>query len=489
MPAQDDDDTRSGPRATERRPATAETRPGFLTAAPLRLRDDAQPSADDAADPDTPEPEAEAEATPRSARRRAGAGGRAGTGAAARQGAGPRGKGGKGGGKAARAGALPHPRRVRPQGPVRPAASPARIERRHKVIALSFLLAVLLPILISAWYLWARAEDQYASYLGFSVRTESAPAAAELMGGLSTLVGMTSSTSTDSDILYKFIQSQDLVDRVNARLDLREIWSRAEGDPVFSYRGDGSIEDLLAEWERKVRIYYDNGMIDLRVLAFTPEDSHAIAQAILDEGTIRINELNDIAREDTLRYAREELDQSLERLKEARQAVTEFRNRHQLVDPSADVQGQVGVVSSLQQQLAEQLVALGLLRANAQANDPRIEQGELRISIIREQIEAERLKFGSETGEALSDVVGQFESLSVDRQFAETSYTASLAAYDAARAEAARQSRYLAAYVRPTLAQTAEYPEREKLMAILSGFLLILWTIGVLIFYSLRDRR
>ena len=58
-----------------------------------------------------------------------------------------------------------------------------------------------------------------------------------------------------------------------------------------------------------------------------------------------------------------------------------------------------------------------------------------------------------------------------------------------ARAEANRQSRYLAAYVKPTLAQEAEYPERAKLLLILGGFLMLLWVIGVLIYYSLRDRR
>ena len=388
-------------------------------------------------------------------------------------------------------GAMPAPRRAGALQPVRPPASPARIERRHRVIALSFLLAVLLPVLISATYLWTRANDQYASYLGFSVRGESTPSAGELLGGLSTLVGGSASSTTDGEILYKFIRSHDLVERVNQRIDLGAIWSKAEGDPVFSYRGGAEIEDLLDEWSRKVRVYYDNGMIDVRVLAFTAQDAHEVAQAILDEGTIRINELNDIAREDSLRYARTELDQAVERLKLARQAMTEFRSEYQLVDPSADVQGQMGVVTSLQQQLAEQLVSLGMLRANAQPGDQRIEQGELRINIIREQIEAERQKFGSATaaGAALSDVVGQYESLAVDRQFAENSYTAALATYDASRAEAARQSRYLAPYVRPTLAQIAEYPERGKLMAILSGFLLVLWTIGVLVFYSLRDRR
>ncbi|MTD99079.1 hypothetical protein GIY56_02125 [Paracoccus sp. YIM 132242] len=375
--------------------------------------------------------------------------------------------------------------------PVKPTASLARLKRRHIGVAASFLLVVLLPLLVSAWYLYARAEDQYASYMGFTVRSESGPVSSELLGGLSSLVGTTSSTGSDTDILYKFIQSHDLVQRIDDKLDLRAIWSRPENDPIFAYTGNDSLEDLLGEWERKVRVYYDEGMIDLRVLAFDAQDAQKIAQAIYDESTVLVNDLNDIAREDALRYARHDLDEALERLRSARQAMTEFRNRHQLVDPTADVAGQVGVVSTLQAQLAEQLVALGLLQANAQENDPRIEQTQLRIDVIREQIASERQKFGSETatGEALSEVVGQFESLTVDRQFAEQTYVAAMAAYDVARAEAARQTRYLAAYVKPTLAQDSEFPKRMKLLPIMGGFLLLIWVVGVLTFYSLRDRR
>lgn len=397
----------------------------------------------------------------------------------------------KAGGGGAGKGRRPNARPKRPQPPVRPTAGKALLRRRHIAIALSFLLMVVAPIAASAWYLWNRAADQYASYLGFSVRSESGPTPSDLLGGLGSLVGVTSNSGSDTDILYKFIQSHDLVERIDAKLDLRNIWSKAPDDPVFSYHGNDTLEDLLSEWERKVRVYYDNGMIDLRVLAFDPEDARRITQAIYDEGTILINQLNDVAREDALRYARDELNEASARLKEARTAMTGFRNEYQMVDPVADVQSQVGVVTSLQQQLAEALVAVGLLRANAQPNDPRIEQAELRIDVIREQIAEERQKFGSQSanGEALSAVVGQFESLTVDREFAERSYTAALASYDVARADAARQSRYLAAYVKPTLAQEPEFPEREKLMLIIGGFLLLLWVIGVLMYYSLRDRR
>lgn len=374
---------------------------------------------------------------------------------------------------------------------IQPTASKARLQMRHFGIMFSFILFVLVPSGVSAFYLWVYAANQYASYLGFSVRSETAASPSELLGGLSSLAGMSSDSTTDTDILYKFIQSHDLVAKVDEQLDLETIWSKPENDPAFAYTGDGTLEDLLDEWNRKVRIYYDNGMIDLQVRAFDPEDARNISQAIYNESSRLVNELNDTAREDALRYARKDLEDSLARLKLARQAVTEFRNRYQMVDPTADVQSQVGVLTELQQQLAEALVQLGLLRANAQSSDPRIEQSELRISIIREQIAAERQKFGSETatGEALSDVVGQYESLAVDREFAESTYTASLAAFDAAKAEASRQTRYLAAYVKPTLAQQPEYPERAKLLAILSGFLMIIWIIAVLVFYSLRDRR
>lgn len=372
--------------------------------------------------------------------------------------------------------------------PVLPPASPARLKPRHYAVAISFALLVIIPTVISAVYLYTRAADQYASHVGFSVRSETTSSSMDVLGGLGSLMG--ASSTTDTDVLYKFIQSRDLVERVDARMNLRKIWSKAEDDWIFSYRGGAALEDLLTEWQRKVRIHYDNGMIDLRIIAFEPNDAQNIANAILDEGGILINQLNDVAREDALRYARTELERSQDILRTVRQNVTEFRNRYKLVDPVADVQSQIGVVTELQQQLAEQLVGLGLLQANARPEDPRISQSELRIAIIREQIQAERQKFGTEgEGTALSDIVGQYEILAADREFAEMSYTTALAGYEAARAEAVRQSRYIAPYIRPTLAQEAEFPQRSKLILLIFGFLIVTWSIGTLIFYSLRDRR
>ena len=376
---------------------------------------------------------------------------------------------------------------------IRPMARPARAKRRHWGLLLAFLVMVVGPVGASAWYLYERAVDKYASTLGFTVRSEDIGSAADLLGGLGASLGGGSASSSDTDILYEFIRSQELVALVDARLDLRALYARhAETDPVFSFDPEGTIEDLTEFWRREVRVSYDggSGLMELRVLAFTPEEARAIAQAIFDEGSRMINELSAIAREDATRYAAEDLERAVERLKAAREALTAFRIENQIVDLEADVQGQMGLLNTLQAQLAEALIELDLISANARADDPRVEQAQRRIEVIQTRIDAERREFGAASGtdESYADTIGEFERLSVDREFAEQAYIAALSAFDGARAEANRQSRYLAAYVRPTLAEKAEFPQRELLLALVALFSLLIWSICSLVFYALRDR-
>ena len=109
------------------------------------------------------------------------------------------------------------------------------------------------------------------------------------------------------------------------------------------------------------------------------------------------------------------------------------------------------------------------------------------------RIAAERLKLGigSAAGgsPAFADLIGEYERLSVDQQFAERAYVTALAAYDGSLADSRRKSRYLAAYMKPTLAETAAYPKRVTLLLMISLFLFLIWSVAVLVAYSVKDRR
>lgn len=180
----------------------------------------------------------------------------------------------------------------------------------------------------------------------------------------------------------------------------------------------------------------------------------------------------------------------------ARQTMTAFRIRTQIVDPTADIAGQMGLLNTLQAQLAEVLIEQDLIRQTAREGDPRLEQLQKRIDVIETRIAAERRKLGVGSlesvaggGESFASLIGEYERLKVDVEFAERAYLSALSAYDAAASEAQRTSRYLAAYLQPTLAETSTAPARSLVVLLVGGFALMLWFIGVLIYYSFRDRR
>lgn len=369
-----------------------------------------------------------------------------------------------------------------------PVANPAMMRPRHRLLILSFLIVVILPLFLSALYLWGVAKDQYASTVGFSVRREDAAEPADLLGGLSSLA---QSSSSDTDILYEYLRSQKLVADMDAKVNLRAIWSKPSGDPVFVLDPDGSIEDLLDYWQRMVRTSYDSstGLIEVRVLAFDPTDATHIAQELLDQSSRMINALSATAREDAVGFSRKELTAAEDRLRKAREEVTSFRVKNQIVDPTTDFQTQAGLVGMLENQLAETQIEIDLLADEAE-NDPRVVLAKRRIKVIEARIAAERAKVGAVgSTQDYAALAADYERLLVDREFAEKAYVMALAVYDSAKAKSQRTSRYLAAHVLPTTAEVSRYPERFSILGVLALFLGLIWSIGTLVAYSLKDRR
>lgn len=411
--------------------------------------------------------------------------------------------GGKGGGKRKKLrkwrsrakAALTELETLREQQSAFPVARPAQMKKRHWGLIASFMLMVLVPLAVAVFYLFAVAEDQYASTAGFTVRSQDSSGANDLLGGLASFAGNTA--ASDSDILYEFIQSQEMAAAVEARLNLRGHYSQHwPADWAFSIWPDATLEELVWYWQRIARISYDSGsgLVEVQAVAFDPEMARAVSRAIVDESQIRINALNEQARADAMHYAEADLAEAVERLKLAREELTRFRTRTRIVDPEADIQGRMGVMNNLQQQLAEALIQYDLLAGTVSPGDVRLKQGQQQIEVIRERINIERQTFASSNtdtgavGEDYPSLISEFERLTVDREYAEEVYRAALTALETARDDAARQSLYLATYIKPTLAQEAEYPRRFVLSGLAGLFLVLIWAISALIYYSIRDR-
>jgi capsular polysaccharide transport system permease protein len=376
----------------------------------------------------------------------------------------------------------------------RPVANPAQIKPRHRGLVLSLGLIVILPVFLTTLYLTIFAQPQFASQVGFTIRQEETGSASDLMGGISGLLG--SPLQSNADLLFEYVQSQEIVERIDVHFNLIDHYSKSwPSDPIFSIWPTALIEDVHWFWNRMVRITYDKatGLMLAQVRARDPVSAQYLAQLIVVESELMINRLNETARRDTMRNAETDLNAALERLRSAREALAEFRARTQILDPQADIQGRMGVLNVLQQQLAEALVEYDvLLMQTSDMNDPRLRQIQRRIEVVRNRISEERRGFAQQDV-TVDDtdyprLIAQYESLLVDQVFAEATYQAALTAFDAARSNASRQTLYLANFIQPSLAQRGQYPQTVLIIALTAGFMTLIWSIMALIYYSLRDR-
>lgn len=373
---------------------------------------------------------------------------------------------------------------------VRGMAVPAKPRRRHFLFLLSFLLLVLVPTGVATWYLYTVAADQYVSRVSFSIRSEEFENPLDALGSLGQI---STGTSSDASILNEYIRSQKLLEDISAIVDLEAMYTAPENDPVFSLKEGQPIEDLLDYWHWMTHVAYDpgTGLIDIEAFAFDPQDANQIATAVMQASSELVDNLSNIARADTTRHAQFELDRARARLTETRVALGQLRDREQIIDPTIDLESRMGVLTALQQQLATAIIEYDLLVGSTREGDSRLTNAERTIDAIENRIVQERNKIGqtAEGGDALASVVGDYEILLADREFAEAAYIAAAASYDAALAEARRKSRYLAAHIPPTMAQSAQYPDRLMMSIGFFGAALLFWLIAMLTVYAMLDRR
>ncbi len=384
-----------------------------------------------------------------------------------------------------------------------------RAPPRRLFAALSFAGLVVVPAAIVAGYLFLAAADQYHSEVAFSVRSEGmATAAAGLLGAITQI---SSGTATEAQILRDYVRSPQMAAAVDRAIGLRAIYARAPGDPVFSLRPGAGIEDLTDRWNRMVSLRYDaqSGILHIRANAFAREDARRIAQAILDESGRLVNHLSDEARRDAVRFAEADLADAEAHLRGLRGDLAAYRRETGMIDPAQDVAGQSGLVSALDAQLAEALVDRDTLLSYADEGDQRALQSARRIDAIRKRIAAERGGIGGEPGTgagtgvgtgaaaaagvdgsgAAAEVIGRYESLLTDIEFAQAAYTQALTNLAVARADARRTARYIAAHIRPTLADASVYPRRAMLTGLTGAALLLFWGVVMIAWYNVRDTR
>ncbi|MBL6453864.1 capsule biosynthesis protein [Belnapia sp. T6] len=325
----------------------------------------------------------------------------------------------------------------------------------------AYALTVLLPTAIAGGYLFGYAAPQYDSEARFLVRGRSAPSPS--MGGLGEMMSGAGFRPAQEDAMgiRDYLESHDAVAALRTRMPLVEMFRRPEADPVARlWWEEPNAERLLDYFRRMVKVEYDttSGITTLRVHSFRADDSQLIAQNLLALSEGMVNRLNERLQQDALRVAREELERAEARLTAAQLAMAEFRQRERAVDPTRSAAVAVETIGKLEGALAQARAELAEAQRFARADSPRITQLRNRVEALNAQAREERERVS--VGEAgLSQQIGDYERLSLERELARAQLASATASLEKARVDAQRQQLFLLRVVEPNLAEYARYPK------------------------------
>jgi capsular polysaccharide transport system permease protein len=366
-------------------------------------------------------------------------------------------------------------------------------KRRFSRLTVSFLLCVVLPLVAATIYYATLATDRYAASAGFSIRGIDTNAGIDGIGALTGLAS-TGSTTSDSYVVLSYLASREVLEAVDQQLDLRAVYASPSVDPLSRLASDATVEDFLNYWNRRIHTQFDptSGIIEFEVQSFNEEHAREIADAVLSLTQALVNDLSANARNDALRFAREEVELQEVRLRGALGAIRDFRASEQSVDPSASAALEIQLIASLEARLIDLNARIAALRQTLDEDAPSLNALRRNAEALEAQIVERRRAIGNNVLDdagisAVTQQLALYEELEVERSLAQQAYASALVSLEQARRDADRQQRYLAIHLRPQAAQSAEYPRSLRNLLVLGFALVAAWGIGALITYSVRD--
>lgn len=339
-----------------------------------------------------------------------------------------------------------------------------------------------------AYYLFLSA-DRYVSESIVTVRQATQEQSA-LPGTALLLAGINPPSREDTLYLRQYVHSLGLLQRLDAKLNLRAHYEAEKLDPFYRLYDDASQEWFHEYYRNRVEVLFDEvaSLLTIRVQGFDPEFAQQLNKEILDESERFVNAFSQRIAREQMTFAEAELERAAKRLQEAKGEVLAFQTKNRLLDPTAQAQAAGALTAELQAALARQEAELRNLRSYLNENSFQVQALRNQVDALRKQLEAERQRATVGTGGGrLNEQAAQFQDLLLQAGFAEDAYKLALSAVESARIDATRKQKSLVVIEPPAKPELAVYPRRIYNLVTLFVVCCLLYGVARLAVATIRD--
>ena len=344
-----------------------------------------------------------------------------------------------------------------------------------------FVLFVGLPTLLAILYYGLIASPIYVSQSSFVIKSPSQKGLPTLsLANLVQTSGLSGSQEQTKEVV-EYIRSRDALADLDKQARVRGMFSDKGADFLSRFPRpfqEGSFESLYRYYDSMVSADVDteSGLAVVETRAFTSNDAYTINARLLDLSEQLVNRLNLRAEGRAVSEAEKRVAQAEVRVRDARVALSAYRNEQSIIDPTKQAAGVLDISNKLvTEQAALQAQLSVMLRVTPR--NPAIPAVRNRIIAVgREIADQNGRAVGTPTG--IASKMGAYEKLNVEQEFATQMLTAANASLEQARTEAQKQQYYLERVVEPNLPDQPTLPHGLRRILTVFAASLCLYFIG-----------
>lgn len=337
-------------------------------------------------------------------------------------------------------------------------------------------------------YWFVIATDRFVSQTNIVLQS---PEISPVGFNVSSLLSGTSG-SGDLLLLKDHLQSVDMLQKLQQKLDLRSHYANTDIDWWSRLSApDTELENFYDYMQQRIDIHFDDyaAVLRIKVQAYSPDMAQAIAQTLLEEGEAHMNQMGQRLAAEQVSFIEQQVATLEQRLYAIREELLNFQNAKGMVSPTGTVESIFAIVTQLQGQLA-------LLEARRKAavsfqssTSPEVVRLNNEIAALSAQIDSEKRKIATDSGQALNRVSAEYQTLELKAQFALELYSNALLTLESTRVEAARKLKQVSVLQYPTTAEFSTEPRRAYNFTVFLLIAIFLAAIANLARAIIRDHR
>jgi capsular polysaccharide transport system permease protein len=324
-----------------------------------------------------------------------------------------------------------------------------------------FIVTFILPMLGSIAYYGFIASPRYSSQVSFVVRS-SAPMLTRNRYSTDT-VEPQSKIVQDTAVLLNYLSSPEIVEDLRQNIDLKRIFGRSDIDYFSQLSGSATQDKMIKYWKKmhSTSINPKSGIVEIEVVAFSPNDAHDLLQLTLKLAEKQINKLNSGMWSSLQISAEKDVDAAAKELSNLRKELRDTQNRTGVYDIDLTAESIMKVVTGIEAKVADLRSRREALSRSVADDSPQLLDIDRQIAAQEEQAKALwGQTAGASTGKGgnLADYSTLFDKLALNVKMGENKLQSAISELEKVKLVSSLQLIYVDNFTEPTIPDESKYP-------------------------------